>query len=473
MYEVNTTAGQTIYGPNYLGMDYFSAIHIKLAGDQVCDHLHDGLGFVNAHIYISNLFEDVLHVLDPSISLPYWDYTIDGEKIKNKFDDNVYLWEQDANNTIMTEDYFGNVDEQGYLINSRFQTAMVVPEATSNDPVHNAYGLLHAPWNLLNDSRVKRAYKDSCYENYTDQYYQKQWSDCDDFFSAKTEGETSFMNFTLAAPYGPHAGVHRFMGTTFDCADIFETLELEYNVSTSVANLMRIKEFVSLKHLYHDGLLSVPDQCDASSGMIVDDAGVITDSPCRYSCPSLEDDLAGIGNHTLLEWLVSALGEDADPRDISTYDIETAEGPFTSLNNNQSMAYLRLLCGGQVKYGDHGTSASATDVSFWPMHPGMERIVHRILIDNYLNGIEWTTDDWPDSYVSWAIRGQPECYGHHLDDYLFTLESEISDTVFLTNREVFETYFTPLGDRPYVFDNLYFGHCDWDETSIDTDNDYV
>ena len=41
------------------------------------DHIHEGNGFLLQHAKITNIFEDSLKAIDPSIFLPYWDYTID------------------------------------------------------------------------------------------------------------------------------------------------------------------------------------------------------------------------------------------------------------------------------------------------------------------------------------------------------------------------------------------------------------
>jgi hypothetical protein len=48
-----------------------------MAGQRSCDHLHDGMGFFTGHNAITIEFEKALQVVDPSVSVPYWDYTID------------------------------------------------------------------------------------------------------------------------------------------------------------------------------------------------------------------------------------------------------------------------------------------------------------------------------------------------------------------------------------------------------------
>ncbi|CAN0279002.1 unnamed protein product, partial [Hapterophycus canaliculatus] len=38
---------------------------------------HDGLGFVTNHAMVSNTFEASLQAVNPKLTLPYWDFTIE------------------------------------------------------------------------------------------------------------------------------------------------------------------------------------------------------------------------------------------------------------------------------------------------------------------------------------------------------------------------------------------------------------
>ena len=39
--------------------------------------MHDGMGFFSQHVAITNAFEAALQAVDPSVSVPFWDYTQD------------------------------------------------------------------------------------------------------------------------------------------------------------------------------------------------------------------------------------------------------------------------------------------------------------------------------------------------------------------------------------------------------------
>ena len=77
LWEVDEDKGQTLYGSAYHSAKYLLYFHHFNAALQDADHIHDGLGFLIQHIKFTNLFEGALQAIDPSVSLPYWDFTID------------------------------------------------------------------------------------------------------------------------------------------------------------------------------------------------------------------------------------------------------------------------------------------------------------------------------------------------------------------------------------------------------------
>lgn len=64
-----------------------------------CDHWHDGAGFVTTHVGISLMFEQSLQAVNPSIALPYWDFTIEGT---------VMDWTNFRDGVVFSDDWFGN-----------------------------------------------------------------------------------------------------------------------------------------------------------------------------------------------------------------------------------------------------------------------------------------------------------------------------------------------------------------------------
>ena len=52
-------------------------------GDVHCDHWHEGTGFMAHHLALTIAFEASVRSVNPAVTIPYWDFTIEGEEIKS------------------------------------------------------------------------------------------------------------------------------------------------------------------------------------------------------------------------------------------------------------------------------------------------------------------------------------------------------------------------------------------------------
>ena len=79
MYRFNTSAGQHMFGGHFRGLRDFVGAHLAAAGTRNADRFHDGMGFVTQHAALTNEFELSMQSMYPSMAMPFWDYTEDGE----------------------------------------------------------------------------------------------------------------------------------------------------------------------------------------------------------------------------------------------------------------------------------------------------------------------------------------------------------------------------------------------------------
>jgi len=73
--------GQALYGENFHCSAYFVSAHYYGSAGIDADYTHGGQGFVPQHSKLSNVFELAMQAVDPSVTLPYWDYTIDAATV--------------------------------------------------------------------------------------------------------------------------------------------------------------------------------------------------------------------------------------------------------------------------------------------------------------------------------------------------------------------------------------------------------
>lgn len=76
---------------------------------------HDGLGFLTNHAIISNTFEYSLQKVNPKLTLPYWDFTIESSSAGGIFGESTVDQPQ-VNSEIFQESWFGTVDHSDDMV---------------------------------------------------------------------------------------------------------------------------------------------------------------------------------------------------------------------------------------------------------------------------------------------------------------------------------------------------------------------
>ena len=73
---------------------------------------HDGLGFLTTHSLVSNTFEFSLQLVNPKLTLPYWDWTIEEVEAERASVDG----EIEINSPLFTSGWFGSADPDDWVV---------------------------------------------------------------------------------------------------------------------------------------------------------------------------------------------------------------------------------------------------------------------------------------------------------------------------------------------------------------------
>ena len=73
---------------------------------------HDGLGFLTTHSLVSNTFEFSLQLVNPKLTLPYWDWTIEEVEAERNSEDGSL----DIKSPLFTADWFGTADPTDWVV---------------------------------------------------------------------------------------------------------------------------------------------------------------------------------------------------------------------------------------------------------------------------------------------------------------------------------------------------------------------
>lgn len=439
IWDTSSIDGQNIYGNRFQGIEYFVREHNALAGQRDCDHIHDGLGFLTQHAAMTLAFEHALQSVNPKVTVPYWDYTIEASWASESVDKQTNLW---YSSEVFSDDWFGETSPEGHVVNRgrwAYTKAMSTRACNLSSTV-NAYGFLRAPWNQNNIPFLTR-------HNKSYGFYLTSPPSCADHYDQMKL--TSFSEFGMEISYKPHGKTHTLIGGVWGAE--WGAFLSSSDYSTRNGRDISTLAFVVQKAMWRARLLECPKHCSADIPL----------AKCKCTCPSLQTWLTLGQAKTILNRFNDAPGVNGIFNDPS----------YTRSKNGEDFSgtLLRLFCndldGFSPVIGDSLESASPLDVSFWSIHPTVERlwIWRRIL--------GMTDESWIDNN-SHSINGFDTgyCWGHNEADVVYWGSLQESISKMYTNRELYD-FFDPLNDRiPFLYDTFRWAHCEsngYPQTLID------
>ena len=156
--SLRAEAGRAKFGERFFNLAHFATLHLTLAGTREGDQLHDGLGFLTGMIALSASFERALQAVNPALALPYWDFTYEGNLVRDagtlQAAWNTPLW---SDGSALHHDgslaWFGEARKSHHaVINGRFAYQTITRDPSYE--VHSAYGCLRAPGMKLRPSSL-------------------------------------------------------------------------------------------------------------------------------------------------------------------------------------------------------------------------------------------------------------------------------------------------------------------------------
>jgi len=441
MYSLDEETGAELYGDTYKPSSYLLGFHHFNSAWQESDHIHEGNGFLPQHIKMTNIVEATLQAIDPSIALPYWDFTIDQAEGKTA-----------VSSAIMTSEIFGSMKqpkdlEWGFsygngdqIIDAAIQDGRwAYLAAESNDRYPDllaGYGYMRAPWNMNPSPYISRFTMDLKVGT--------SLPSCNDHYSMLEYDD--LMDFLYKIQYGPHATTHSLTGGIYGCDMMKPLLEAGYisseeNLKKACSNwLFYVKEF------YRYNYITPNKNCAVESN--------VQDSSCGFTCTS-----------------------DATQLDNLLFNMKNKLASYvpTDMSDAGWQAWVDFVCtgdGGQIFSGDHLESASPADPSFWVIHPTLERLYQAKMMAGGFSDAQWATDaqndfvcDKAECYMEdyggfgyWAEC----CYGHFENDKMLDFVTGNRTNHYGDTNSAIMTLTDPSSSEygmPYIYDDFDWSHC--------------
>jgi hypothetical protein len=451
LYDISTVSGKLIYGENYMDMTNLNEIHLHNAvPDRFHDRLHDGMGFMTQHFALTNQYEMALQAVNPAVALPYWDFTQDlvmireMAKAEGRNIDYKDLWTLD----IWGDDYFGTASGALHTVTTGRWAYTRIPKQTleNKDFEANPYGFMRAPWNL-NPSPYLTRFHQLCGndEGEKGSEYSNQWPSCKIHHYLANDIDNLVQLIYNVAIAG-HGGVHLMIGGTGgNCDDWSEMTDL---VGPNVVKSMKDYSAFLPRFVYRPEYCTMPshDKCDE---------GVHgnTDS-CKMYCAGCHEDKF-------------------TAKQISTY-IDTLDSSLSSKSDFVKEQVVRkVFCETKIILGEQIEASSASDVTFWPIHPTLERLTQYKQLVNPLTDTSWYSKDdfsdfgWSSDGCMWGDMLDVDCTGHGEFDVTVGKTRYYDEVTgayvmkYLTNRAMFELQMPKNSWKlSYVYDSFDYKHCE-------------
>jgi hypothetical protein len=406
------------------------------------------------HLGFTLLMELSLQAVNPAVTIPYWEYTIDDAELGSGW----------RTSKVFSAAWFGNSGDKllkgHHVTEGRWANFTINTDATAFSPVTNAYGMLRAPWNL-NDSPYVTRFSRVAGTSYAG----GDLPSCSAVKSCFDSATLADMNVCLNGE--THGPIHVLIGGQW-----------AVDLGDRATRLIGPAHLLLFKDLWRRGFAKCPTtraQVDAG-GTCTCPAAVVQASGGAYQVLSAKSGA--------MHWMAaSSQGEivyDAADEKFHLAGDHTAAEEAAVWKD-----LLAKLCDpGQV--GDMYSSSAPYDPLFWVLHTTSERLLQyrrlkavasakvevAMAFDETWGYTHLDSDsdigvvcDWSSvsaadpTSVPACTKGT--CSGHHAGDKLPFDLSAVSSSLSraTTNQELYDWLSPTNPSLPYVYDSFKYAHC--------------
>jgi hypothetical protein len=447
MYTLSQAEGKRTYGDKFNTAEYYSYKHLNGAGTTDCDHWHDGAGIVTHHMAFTLEAEQTLQAINPTISMPYWEYGMD-----------FYLYTNWWESPIFDADWFGEANPAGddhAISDGGLWDGVEVPsgdsysnwsiaETGSLNPFVNAYGDMRSPWNNNPVRRIGRHNQTYGTTQYKTTRVCSTLQNC--FMS------TSFADISECLNGATHGPVHILIGGAWGEGTLFDDPDIDF--------IRMPDKLLFFKVLWRMGYTRCPDTCTLGER-------------CRCAVP--DEYIDTYGAYAILE---------------ATNVVYALASHLTDADDDLYMKVLRAVEDPGIA-GEMFSSAAAFDPSFWPLHGALERLadLKRILVSQgdittfdeaweyitynktsgavYLNGVcDWSRIGGSGDLTMPTCTLDTICFGHHEND-LMEFSGFLGQNDAYTNKEFWDLMHPWNEDLPYTYDTFDYDYCEEEGYAFD------
>jgi len=425
VYTVDLDEGRSIYGDTYRNHQYFTIKHVGL---NRCNPFHGATAFLTSHAAFTLELEKSLQLVEPAVTVPYWDYTYENLNYGQDWDESI----------VFTDDWFGTTqpDNSDYVLDTGRFAYTLIPTSYER-PVYNSYGRITSRVNNDPSEYITRSHSVCGIPT------NKPLPDCNGVLGCFKM--TSLHELHKCLELDVHSYFHLMIGGAWDCPFGGKTIQEEVPKMNSSIVLILYNSMNLWTALHEIGYIVCPNFCS-------------TDTPyseCACSSPkidamladdSLDDDaittlLFEINVFNWLELFLSDINVDYDTESV-TFDGLTDE------ENVIFRKWLLLFITHPGKTGSMGTNGAPNDPLFWPIHPTFDRLFTFMRLAPAFDSFNFT----------WVADGT--CYGNGFYDLLpFSDLLNEGNNRDYSNQQLYNLFDPANPELPYLYDTFEWINC--------------
>ncbi|CAN0363328.1 unnamed protein product [Pylaiella littoralis] len=435
--------GKELYGEDYADIYAISRLHFMAAMNKTCDHFHDGIGFLTNHVLITNTFEYSLQRVNPKLTLPYWDFTIEGLAVKDSADEDDTV----ISSPLFQDSWFGSADPDDYVVKDGRWAYSEIPTIYESNPgnsIPDVYRRQRSRWVIDSSPYMIRGLGTMCDKSTTELY---PWPTCEVHFSLATSF-SDWYSWAWDVLYLPHGPVHAWIGGMVNCD---ETIGLISSlIGKENTDSLELYAFDQRKEFWLNDFY----ECD---GYAPTDDTSVEEILSSGQCGCQGYDLTQGDDWQTIYYNSTVAFDDV----ISEYDDDTKR------------QVVEAVCASTIYVGDNIHAGSSFDPTFWPIHPAMERLFMFSVLTGQITDMTWPDNDATSTSEELGFYGGA-CLGHGGGDVFpfglldndpdgFEIKTGIKGNMGtgnnFTNREVLATMDANVNMLPYVYDTFKWDHC--------------
>jgi hypothetical protein len=464
LFTTSQAEGEALYGKFFFSHGEMANLH-----DADFASYHDNLFFLTSHPTMQLKVERSLLAIDPTVSLPYWDFLLDTKLGKN--------W---ASSKIYDEDWFGPVatlESNNFRVTGRFSDVTNVYDPASiayPHAHHDGFGFLGGSHNTDFDMHLQRSNNYCGFRSIQGQSTCGHVATCFETF----ENNSDLYDWDICLEEKVHGNLHTMHAGQWDCSVDWQAWFSDNKdwMDPLFFSILGLNAERGTSSFLTKGYVT----CPASSSCQVGDTCACTSALSDVTTASDVDNLSFDEVFDKMQIFWTFVGERVlQGSDWVVYS-ETNQnygGVYVPLDSNKkalSLAQLdslnrlvmkTILFMGKV--GHMGSGAASGDPLFWVMHQFFDKALHALVLSPRYNkkGFTWNNAGgklgWHGNNGTTSFKA--EAFEPWLGKTALAKATNAKSDEFLTNEDLWALLHPHSDAIPYVYDQMTtWGDCAFD-----------